>query len=419
VKTTTKLDTTKPEPLWHALVHDDKLIGSDYLGVTLNSLGELRDKLDITGYRRWCAVELGVGFTPLLEIHEDLNPYREDNIRILYKPEYLNFGGSGKARAVSFMLYYYWKSELLRQINRVTTAGFGNFIRALSALLPHVKPEIVPVAYMADVLVTENQELVDYLRSKGVVINGCEDNRCPTGDMERGKAIANAHIEAETDPGETTLFLDQHGIFKPFDGLLNAAGYYFSLAPEIVHQTHEESDVYYINGEGTRGSLLGVAAALKRRPRTQIIALRQEEGGHLFGLRSLRELGKSESLDKVETLCEDVYEIPDEQVFKTMQELWEAGIPATPSGGGYLRAALRKAEELREEGKAGTIITLLFDSLDYYRSILQVWVPRILHKPLDLDTFESLRSKAWHEREEHVSKLKAGQNRLLSEMISY
>ncbi len=416
LRTLTEARATKIEldERLHGLGHAST--NSDYLAVTFRSLRELGDRIGIAEYRKWSS-ELGVGLTPLVEVPEEINGYARENIRILYKPEYLNAGGSGKARAVSFMLYYYRKLGLLNGVERITTAGFGNFIRSLVALLPSVKPSIVPVAYMADVLVDENQDLVNYLVSRGAVINGCADNRCPTGNMEKGKAIANAYIEAQADPEDSTLFLDQHGVFKPFDGLLNAAGYYYSLAPEILHQSQESSDLYYVNGEGTRGSLLGVGTALQKRPRTQILALRQEEGGHLFGLRSLTELGKSDSLAQVESLCSHVYEIPDKEAFLTMSQLWEAGIPATPSGGSYVAGALRKADELRRSNKEGTIVTLIFDSLDFYRNILNVWIPRILGHELNFEAFEVLRSKAWSERKEHISRLMAGENELFAKMI--
>jgi len=415
--TVTEPRTTKIELVERLHALGQASTNSDHLAATLRSLQELRDRIDIAEYRKWSAKELGVGFTPLIEVPEDINSQARENIRIFYKPEYLNAGGSGKARAVSFMLYYYRVLGLLDGIERITTAGFGNFIRSLVALLPAVKADIVPIAYMANVLVNENQDFVNYLASKGAVINGCADNRCPTGDMEKGKAIANAYIEAETDPEHSTLFLDQHGVFKPFDGLLNAAGYYYSLAPEILHQSEESSDLYYVNGEGTRGSLLGVGAALQTRPKTQILALRQEEGGHLFGLRSLAELGKSDSLGQVESLCSNVYEIPDKEAFSTMNQLWEAGIPATPSGGSYVAGALTKAEELRRDKKEGTIVTLIFDSLDFYRNILNVWIPRILGHELDFDAFETLRNKASNERKEHTSRLIAGKNELFNAMM--
>jgi len=52
--------------------------------------------------------------------------------------------------------------------------------------------------------------------------------------MDRGKAISNAFIEEQINP--KVLMLDQHAVYKPLDGLLNAAGY-FELALEILYQT--------------------------------------------------------------------------------------------------------------------------------------------------------------------------------------
>lgn len=52
-----------------------------------------------------------------------------------------------------------------------------------------------------------------------------------------------------------------------------------------------------------------------------------------------------------------------------------AGVPATPSGGGYVAGALKLADEL----KGGeNIVTFVFDSLEFYQSILNVWIPKIL-----------------------------------------
>jgi cysteine synthase len=360
----------------------------------------LKNKIEISKFRIWSGKELNVGFTPLREIPKDMNPYARDNIHIHYKPEYLNRGGSGKSRSVSFMLSHYKKLELLEKVNKITTAGFGNFIRSLTDLLPIVNPNIVPEAYMGNILVDENRDLVNYLRNQGVEINGCEDNRCPTGDMDRGKAIAYAYLKEVMDPSHT-IFLDQHGVFKPSDGLLNAAGYYYTLAQEILYQIPETSNLFYVNGEGTRGSLLGTATRIKeKRPTTDIIGLRQEEDGHLFGLRSKSQLGKSETLGDVEELCNNIYEIPDKTAYSTMNKLWELNIPATPSGGSYVAGALRKAEELKKKNMEGTIVTLIFDSIEYYKNILDIWMPKILGEKFDFDTFETLSSYAFKARSE-------------------
>jgi len=387
---------------------------------TIEELEGLRAKIDIPKYLEWLGKRVGVAFTPLREAPQEINPYLNHGIRILYKPEYLNPSGSGKDRPVSFMLYYCKELGLLDGIKKITTAGYGNFIRSFPTILPFFDLDIVPEAYMGKILLGENRDLIDYLRSSGVMIHGCEDEYCPTSDSERGKAISLAYVEEKVHP-ETTRFFDQHGYFKPFDGLLNAAGYYFSLSPEVLHQTEGMQSLYYVSGQGTRGSLVGTGVGIKKmRREAKIIGLRQEEGGHIFGLRSLKELGKSDSLGWAEELCDMVYKISDKEAFATMKNLWEVGIPATPSGGGYIAGALRWAKKLYEDHREGAIVTLVFDSVEYYGSILRMWTPKILGINFQsyYETFEALKTQAYKEREEHVRKLKSGENQLFNLMIT-
>jgi cysteine synthase len=387
---------------------------SSFLGETISALEELKKEIDIKSYLRWSGEELGIGFTPLLEIPEEVNPYTRKDIRIFYKPEFLNYGGSGKGRPVSLMLYYYMRKGLLDNIKVITTAGFGNFMRTLTDILHKMNPTITPKAHMGQILIEENPDLMNHLQNKGAIIDACDDSYCPTGDMDRGKAISNAFIEDQTSP--TALMLDQHAVYKPIDGLLNAAGYYYSLVPEILYQTKGMKNLHYVNGEGTRGSLVGTSSGLRKaRADVKIIGLRQQEEGHIFGLRSRKQLGKSESLGSAEELCDAVYEISDSEAYSTMINLWKAGVPATPSGGSYVAGALRLADDL--EGKKGSIVTMVFDSLEFYESILSLWMPRILGYKLDYKIFNNLKAKALQEREIYTRWLKQGENELYNSMM--
>lgn len=388
--------------------------GSGFLGETVKELEKLRIEIDIRSYLKWSG-ELGVGFTPLLEIPEEVNPYARKSIPIFYKPEFLNYGGSGKGRPVSFMLHYYMKKGVLNSIKTISTAGFGNFMKALTELLPQINPTITPKAYMGQILLDENPDLVNHLRNKGAVIEACNDGYCPTSDMDRGKAISNAFIEDQLSP--TVLMLDQHAAYKPFHGLLNAAGYFFGLVPEILYQTRGMKNLYYLNGEGTRGSLLGTATGLKKsRSDVKIIGLRQQEDGHIFGLRSKTQLGKSISLGRTEELCDDVYEISDKEAYSTMISLWKVGIPATPSDGSYIAGALRLARDLK--GRKGNIVTTVFDSLEFYQNILNWWMPRILGSKSGFEFFNCLKAKALQERTTHIKRLKHGENELYNSMTA-
>lgn len=396
-------------------------IGTEFLDQTTAFLEEIIKKLetlqkevDIPKYFHWLS-ELSIGFTPLLELPEKVNPYARKGIHIFYKPEFLNRGGSGKGRPAAFMLYYYLQTGVLKNVKTITTAGFGNFTRALVEVIPRINPAITTKAHIGQILLQENPDLVKQLKENGVAIEACDDGYCPTSDMHKGKAISNAFIEEQTNP--TVLMLDQHAVFKPFDGLLNAAGYFYSLVPEILHQTRDKGNLYYVNGEGTRGSLVGTAAGLRKaRSNVTIVGLRQQEGGHTFGLRSKRQLGRSESLGSAEDLCDTVYEISDREAYSTMVNLWKIGVPATPSGGSYVAGALRLAEHLK--GREGNIVTLLFDSLEHYQSILSLWIPRILGYNLDAQMFCDLKAKALKERIAHITGLRQGRNALSKSMMA-
>jgi hypothetical protein len=312
------------------------------------------------------------------------------------------------------MLYYYMQKGLLDDIKVITTAGFGNFMRALTDLISLINPNITPKAHMGQILIDENPDLMNHLQSKGAIIDACDDSYCPTGDMDRGKAISNAFIEDQTIP--TALMLDQHAVYKPIDGLLNAAGYYYGLVPEILYQTNGMKNLHYVNGEGTRGSLVGTSTGLRKaKVDVKIIGLRQQEGGHIFGLRSRKQLGKSESLGSAEELCDTVYEISDSEAYSTMINLWKVGIPATPSGGSYVAGALRLADDL--EGKKASIVTMVFDSLEFYKNILSLWIPKILGSKLDSKIFNSLKAKALTERDAYTRGLKQGKNELYNSMM--
>ena len=98
-----------------------------------------------------------------------------------------------------------------------------------------------------------------------------------------------------------------------------------------------------------------------------------------------------------------------------MINLWKVGIPATPSGGSYVAGALKLAEKL--EGETANIVTMIFDSLEFYKSILKLWIPRILEDELNLKIFNNLKTQVRNERITHINGLKQGENDLYNSMM--
>ena len=67
-----------------------KAAESSFLSETINELERLKNEVGVKNYLRWSGGELGVGFTPLLELPLEVNPHINKDIQIFYKPEFLN-----------------------------------------------------------------------------------------------------------------------------------------------------------------------------------------------------------------------------------------------------------------------------------------------------------------------------------------
>lgn len=380
------------------------------------------EPVEVSKYLEWAHQE-GI-ITEMGELPVEVNPYAKENIHILYKKEYTNPTGSGKDRPASFMLYFYNKLGLLNGKDRITIAGAGNFARSVGVYVKKIAPHIRTVeSRMGYVAIERNPDLIAELEREGVKIIGCEDTQCPSilseNDklVERGKAITDSWMEEAINP-TTTVFLDQHGYWKPFDAVLNPAAYYHTLGPEIEHQVKKlfgDVQFEYCQGMGTRGSLMGVAVRLlKNDSRTKILGhipktdeLNENKPTFQFGLRKRKELGKAYTLSLVDKLCERVYETSDREVAKIYVDLLENEIPGGPSFAGNVKACLMRAEELHKKCKEGIIVTLAFDGPNLYRRFLEQTLPQFgysFHRYSN--EFENVSSIAEKERSYHLTNLR-------------
>jgi len=347
--------------------------------------------VEISKYIEW-AYQQNIGLTEMAEIPSEINSYAKHGIHILYKKEYTNPGGNAKDRPASFMLYIYKQLGLLDGKERITIAGAGNFAKSVAIIHKKIAPDIKIIeSRMGNVAIERNPDLISALEREGITIIGCKDTQCPSvlseddKPIERGKAITDSWMEEAINP-TTTVFLDQHGFWKPFDAVLNTAAYYYTLGPEVIEQVKElfgNIDFEFCQGMGTRGSLMGTAVSfLRNNPRTKILAHIPKSEGQTatfqFGFRTKEELGKAYTLGLVEKLCERVYETSDREAAKAFVALLENKIPACPSFAGNIDACLKRAEELRKKGKEGIIITLAFDGPYHYRGFLERTLPPLL-----------------------------------------
>jgi cysteine synthase len=351
--------------------------------------------------------KLGIGFTPAIRIPKRVNPF-DENIPILAKLEYTNFGESVKARPFAMMYYHNSISGKLTDKTKAIAATSGNFGLAGSFLL---RDEADFTVYMSEKAVKENKGLTLKLQKNKTRIETFSDRYCPTVAAKRGEAIAAARYVEKTDLG--IINYDQ------YDDVGNPLSHFLTTAPEIYYQTSGRIS-HFVASLGTCGTMIGCGYYLRKAvPGIKIIGLIPQEGHHQLGLRSREELGATRFFEEAKKLCDEIMEVSDKDAYNAMLDLWKADVPAGISSGTNCYGALKVAEQLHDENKRGLIVTIIPDSCENYGEFLRRHLQNITGLAFGGDVyekFEKLKTKAREERREHMLNLKNGRIALFKTM---
>ncbi|MCL5950078.1 MAG: pyridoxal-phosphate dependent enzyme [Candidatus Bathyarchaeota archaeon] len=361
-------------------------------------------QLNKTEFYHWLARN-GIGFTPLIRLPEQINPYDKQN-PIYAKLEYTNFGESIKARAFATMYYLNKQQGKLNNKPKAIAATSGNFGLAGSYLL---HGNYTFTVNMSEKGAKENIGLASKLLENGTKIETFPDGYCPTVGAKRGEAIAAARFVEKID--NTVVNYDQ------YDDWANPLAHYLTTGPEIYAQTGGKI-AQFVNSLGTCATMVGTGIYLKEvKSEIKLIGLYPQNGHHQLGLRSRDELGATKFYQTAKELCINQIEVTDKDAFKTMERLWENGLPAGISSGGNVWGALQTAKQQRESGEEGLIVTTLPDSSENYVTFLQNHFEAATGKPFDSAIeakLEETTIKTQRERSEHINQLKKGNNNVLT-----
>ncbi|NIU84321.1 MAG: pyridoxal-phosphate dependent enzyme [Candidatus Thorarchaeota archaeon] len=351
--------------------------------------------------------KLGIGFTPVRRISKRINPF-DENIPILAKLEYTNFGESIKARPFAMMHYRNLISGKLSNKTEAIAATSGNFGLAGSYLL---RDEANFTVYMSEKAIKENKGLTTKLQENKTKIETFSDRYCPTVAAKRGEAIAAARYVEKTDL--ETINYDQ------YEDIGNPLSHFLTTAPEIHHQTNGRI-THFITSLGTCGTMIGCGDYLREAiPKTKIIGLIPQENHHQLGLRSRDELGATRFFEEAKELCDEIIQVSDKDAYNTMLKLWKAQIPIGISSGANCYGASKVAEQLHDENKKGLIITIIPDSCENYAQFLRTHLQNVTGLEFAgavNEKFGKLKIKAQEERREHILRLKNGRTTLFKTM---
>jgi len=368
-----------------------------------------------------CAKDLGVGFTPLLRLPEEENPYDEKGIPIFIKKEYLNFGESQKSRPFTVMHFYNIVSGGLEGKDTIAIATSSKFGLAAKLIIPEMRrwfqrrgvevPGISLELYMSRKFEEEDPHILSRLRGDRTRIIGCSNGWCPTEQSDRGQEVAMVR--------EIEKYLPNYRAYHQHGDSLNLLAYFLQLAPEIFYQTGG-TVTHYLSGTGTCGSLVGGGTGLKMlNQKVKVVGLIPQKDHVQLGLRSRNELRVSRFFSDAEKMCERLVEVSNVGSWSRMLELWEIGVPSGMTGGTYVHGSLELAKELYANGEEGVIVTLIPDSCEDHENLYGRYFPGILGRTFNKDLFEELSAIAKKERDDHVYSLRNSSSQLFERIVEH
>lgn len=300
-----------------------------------------------------------VGHTPLIRLHA---LSEQTGCEILAKAEFMNPGGSVKDRAALGILLEAEEQGLLRPGGTVVEGTAGNTGIGLTHLCN-------ARGYRALIVIpdTQSEEKIGLLRSLGAEVRTVP--AVPYRDPNNYVRLSG-RIAAET-PG--AIWANQ------FDNLANRRAHFNSTGPEIWEQTGGKVDAW-VSATGTGGTYAGVALFLKERNPKVRCVLADPHGSALFSWATTGQLslegssitegiGNSRVTANLEGApVDDAVRIDDQSALDTIYRLlWHEGLFMGGSVGINVAAAVETARRL---GPGHTVVTVLCDSGDRYRSRL-------------------------------------------------
>ena len=281
-----------------------------------------------------------IGNTPLVESRV-LN--KNPNVKLLFKLEGHNPGGSVKDRAAFNMIKVGLDKGTIRKDDKLIEATSGNTGIALAMIAGIYGLDI-------ELVMPENstKERVQTMRAYGAKVT---------------LTPADVGIEGARDYAEAKVEDEGFVMLNQFANEDNWKAHYKTTGPEIWNDTKEEI-THFVSAMGTTGTIMGTSTFLKEQNKAiQIVGVQPTDGSKIPGIRKWPKeyLPKIFDANKVD----QVFEVSTDEATAMAKRLAkEEGIFSGMSSGGAATAALKLADTL----SSGTIVSIVCDRGDRYLS---------------------------------------------------
>lgn len=281
-----------------------------------------------------------IGNTPLV-VSRVLNT--NPNVKLYFKMEGHNPGGSVKDRAAYNMIKSGLERGTLKKSDRLIEATSGNTGIALAMIAGVFGLDI-------ELVMPENstKERVQTMRAYGAKVT---------------LTLSDVGIEGARDYAEKKVEEEGFVMINQFANDDNWKAHYKTTGPEIWRDTQGKV-THFVSAMGTTGTIMGTSIYLKEQnENVQIVGVQPSDDAKIPGIRKWPEeyLPKIFDASKVDTVME-VSEAEAVDMAKRLAK--EEGIFSGMSSGGAATVALRIANQLEK----GVIVSIICDRGDRYLS---------------------------------------------------
>lgn len=290
-----------------------------------------------------------IGNTPLLGFTR-VTAHLPENIHVYAKAEWANPGGSVKDRAALAIVRDALEHGKLTPDKTLLDSTSGNTGIAY-AMLGAAKGFRVKLYVPGNA----SPERIAILRAYGAELVLTDPLEGSDGAIRAARAELAAHP-------------DRYYYADQYNNPANWQAHYHTTAPEIWQQTHGKV-THFVAGLGTSGTLMGTGRGLKAfNPAVQVISLQPDSPFHgVEGWKHMETAIKPGIYS--ETFADEDFGVSTEASHEMARRLArEEGYLVGISAAAAMAGALRVAERLADEGRAGVVVTLFPDNAYKYLS---------------------------------------------------
>lgn len=285
-----------------------------------------------------------IGNTPLFPIS---NLFKKDNVKIFAKLEWMQMGGSVKARPAYNILLQAIKSGQLTSDRELLDATSGNTGIAYASLAAALD---IPVT----IVIPENasSERIALLKAYGAKLVFTSKFDGTDGAQLKAK-------ELYSENPDKYFYADQ------YNNPANWQAHYHSTAQEILYQT-KSTVTHFVAGLGTTGTFVGTSRGLRElNPTIHFISLQPETALH--GLEGWKHLETAEVPGIFDNDIADInLTVTTEEAYHLIKEAArKEGLILSPSAAANLAGAIRVAQNINQ----GVVVTVLPDNGSKYTEV--------------------------------------------------